>query len=166
MATSPERASRWRSTQLKQRLRMPSSNHLMSTGSNDQLAIRVGGRSQSIRCACSAQKPSGSASERRYMASYSSAVQLGFWTAPGGGGMRSGILLLRASLRPGALAARQDRGQTQGAAAGHGVDSGRASLYMKGESDLAASLQRAAGTARRGFRLQQGCIIYMRHLIH
>jgi hypothetical protein len=44
---------------------MPSSNHLMSTGSNDQSPARVGGVTQSIRSACSAQKRSGSSSERR-----------------------------------------------------------------------------------------------------
>ena len=48
----------------------PSSNHLMLTSPvNDVFLILVGFFIQSRRTACSAQKASGSSTERRYMAS-------------------------------------------------------------------------------------------------
>src|SRR5689334_7477704 len=51
--------------------------------------MMVGGWTQSTMLACSAQKPSGSSIERRYMASYCSRVQWLFRSAPGGGAMVS-----------------------------------------------------------------------------
>src|SRR6478609_6001789 len=66
------RLARWRSMQLWATLRTPSSNHLMEMlpGAQETFSILVGACIQSMRLACSAQKPLGSEIERAYMSLY------------------------------------------------------------------------------------------------
>src|SRR5262245_24163318 len=66
------RLARWRSMQFQATLRTPSSNHLMEIlpGAKEVFSILVGAFIQSMRLACSAQKPFGSETERAYMSLY------------------------------------------------------------------------------------------------
>src|SRR5215469_3204620 len=66
------RVARCRSMQFQATLRTPSSNHLIETlpGANEVFSILVGAFIQSMRLACSAQKPFGSEIERAYMSLY------------------------------------------------------------------------------------------------
>src|SRR3954465_13137918 len=63
---------RCRSMQLWATFRTPSSNHLMEMlpGAKETFSILVGACIQSMRLACSAQKPFGSEIERAYMSLY------------------------------------------------------------------------------------------------
>src|SRR3569623_1151630 len=76
MATRSPRVLRCRSTQLAEMLRTPSSDHLIETLGYAKVVflILVGALIQSMRLACSPQKPSGSLTERAYICSYCSAV--------------------------------------------------------------------------------------------
>ena len=58
--------------QFQATLRVPSSNHLIETlpGANDEFLTLVNGLIQSMRLACSAQKPLGSLIERAYISWY------------------------------------------------------------------------------------------------
>ena len=66
------RLARWRSTQLKQALSVPSSNHLIETlpGAKEVFLTLENGLIQSRRLACSAQNPFGSLIERAYISWY------------------------------------------------------------------------------------------------
>src|SRR6476620_11718388 len=66
------RLCRCRSMQLWATLRTPSSNHLIETlpGAKETFSIFVGAFIQSMRLACSAQKPFGSEIERAYISLY------------------------------------------------------------------------------------------------
>src|SRR6185312_5990008 len=76
MATWSARLARCRSMQLAEMLRTPSSYHLIETSGylKEVFLILVGGLIQSRRLACSAQKPSGSLTERAYIWAYFSGV--------------------------------------------------------------------------------------------
>src|SRR4051812_24030181 len=66
------RLSRWRSTQFQAAFRTPSSNHLieMLPGAKETFSTLWKGLIQSIRLACSPQKPVGSETERAYISRY------------------------------------------------------------------------------------------------
>src|SRR5204863_1782365 len=66
------RLSRWRSMQFQAALSTPSSNHLieMLPGAKDTFSTLWKGFIQSMRLACSAQKPLGSDTERAYISRY------------------------------------------------------------------------------------------------
>src|SRR5436305_14840327 len=66
------RLSRWRSMQFQAALSTPSSNHLieMLPGANETFSTLWKGFIQSMRLACSLQKPLGSETERAYISRY------------------------------------------------------------------------------------------------
>src|SRR6202020_3644263 len=70
------RFGRCRSMQLYATLVTPSSNHLIETflTSNDVFLTLENGVNQSMRLPCSAQKPSGSVTDRLYISSYLAAL--------------------------------------------------------------------------------------------
>src|SRR5262249_47546331 len=72
IATWSPRLARWRSRQLAETLSSPSSNHLIETLAGVKLVFftRVKGFVQSMRCACSRQKASGSTTDRLYISRY------------------------------------------------------------------------------------------------
>src|SRR5258708_39401656 len=72
MAVWFARFGRCRSMQLCATLVAPSSNHLIETflASNEVLLTLEKGLNQSMRLPCSAQKPSGSLTDRLYISSY------------------------------------------------------------------------------------------------